>query len=79
MADLSATRKIISISTQDSYFFTGSGYGSSEKITVTEKAGDGAYVIWYQVWQGGQVVKEVNSRLVSVVEYEPITDEPVPF
>jgi len=75
MADLSATRKISSVSTQNGAYYV----GDYEKITVTEKPGDGAYVIWYQLWKIGQVVKEINSRMVIDVGYEPIQDSEVPF
>jgi hypothetical protein len=76
MIDLSATRKISSVSTQNSSYYVGNGY---EKITVTEKPGDGAYVIWYQLWTLGQVIREINSRLVVDVEYELAQTDPIPF
>jgi len=75
MADLSATRKISSVSTQNGSYFV----GDYEKITIEEKPGDGAYVIWYQLWKKGQVVKEINSRMVIDVDYEPIITGEIPF
>ena len=38
-------------------------------ITIIEKNGDMAHIEWYQLWKGGQVVKEINSRYVVEVEY----------
>lgn len=77
--DLSATRKISVVSTQNGIYFAGSGHGYYEKITPTEKTGDSAYVIWYQLWQNGQVVKEINSRFVIDVDYEPVIEDDIPF
>ena len=70
MNDISATRKIVSVSTQNGAYYVGKGHGDYEKITTTEKNGDMAYVIWYQLWKNGQVVKEINSRLTIDVNYE---------
>lgn len=79
MSDLSATRKIVSISTVNGAYYVGDGHGYYEKITTTEKNGDQAWIIWYQLWASGQVVKEVNSRQVVDVDYEPIIDGDIPF
>lgn len=79
MSDLSATRKISAISTQNGAYYVGSGYGYYEKVTTDEKPGDGAFIIWYQLWQNGQIAKEINSRLVIDVDYEPIQTGDIPF
>ena len=79
MTDLSATRQISAIATAGSGYFVGSGYNGYDRITVTEKNGDGAYIIWYQLWKSGEVVKEINSRLVESVDYEPTPNGEIPF
>ena len=70
MRDLSATRRIQSVITASAGYFV----GDYDKITVEEKPGDMAYVIWYQLWKNGEVVREVNSRLVESVQYFPVED-----
>lgn len=82
MSDLSATRKIIGIETDNSNYFVGNGTPADRyyfKITTTEKAGDMAWIIWYQLWYNGQVFKEINSLKVISVTYEEIENEPIPF
>jgi hypothetical protein len=79
MADLSATRKISSVSTNNGIYFVGHGAGYYDKVTTVEKSGSQAYIIWYQLWQGGQVTKEINSLHVIDVEYEFIPDGELPF
>ena len=82
MADLSATRLISKITTQlQSYWVMASlsDLDYFDRISVTEKSGDMAYIIWYQLWRDGQVVKEINSLYVVEIEYAPIDDETVTF
>lgn len=82
MRDLSTTRRIKTIYIDGSYLEVGNSMFPScyEKITAEEKTGDMAHVIWYQCWFKGEVVKEVNSRFVIAVDYEPTpSDEPIPF
>ena len=77
MADLSATRAIKAVMTPTSGYYV--GVGSYDKITITEKSGDMAYVIWYQLWKNGEVVKEVNSLLIESIDYFPTKDTELPF
>jgi len=59
-------RTIVAIQLEDYRYSIGS---YCQEIKTVEKPGDMAYVIWYQLWRNGQVVKEVNSRYVVEVEY----------
>ena len=81
MTDLSATRPITSITTESATFSVGTSYYPDcfEKITITEKVGEMAWIIWYRLWVDGVVVKEINSRFVVAVDYEYPQQNPIPF
>lgn len=81
MSDLSATRKIVALRLDGARYSVGTSWFPDcfEKITVEEKNGSMAPVIWYQLWMDGQVEREVNGCFVMEVEYEMIPQGEIPF
>ena len=74
MPDLSATRRIESVTTINQTFFVLDGMNDNsyfDEITTTEKQGNGEFVmvIWYRCWRNNHIVREINSLYVVDVCY----------
>ena len=69
--DRGVLQQIMSVTTQGGTYSVGNGMFPDcfDKITIEEKSGDMAFIIWYQLWIDGQVKMEINSLHVISVEY----------
>lgn len=47
------------------------GKDDVERITVEREPGDGAWMPWFAVWSGGEIVSRWNAALIQGIAYVP--------